>query len=944
MRRKHILLLGLSEEESAAISEAAACLGCDQSQVISLGPSFEEVSRLRDRCPAVLIVDQALFWKHHQTLARQLRSARSHFGLRSVLLIPAEAGDQADLQTAAQEGFDDVLFFPLRSDEISVRLEFQLAKAGQAEDSFEHFRRTEATAGIASWEFDRWTQRISWSETLDALLGYQPQEVTPSLEFVREHVYAEDLDDAVQAFLEQSSGSGDVDISLRYMHRDGEIRFARIQGGPRHRDNQGQLVGTFQDITQRKRVENKLVELLEQTQMRSRETQAMLDGTKAILEHQEFQPAVGKIMAECQSLIGAPFCFAGLFETDGGAVQAVHWCHEQETGQPQGRPGDRIGTSGAWQRLLAGGRTVRLNQMSRIEISDLFPGRQAGRSLLAAPIVIAGHSVGAIALADKEEGFSETDRNMLAAFSELVAVSLRNSRNLERMSTLAAALEQSGEGIILTDPEFRAVYVNPAFERMSGFEASEVTARFPSLLWGNEDSFLLAEAWERVRTGRIWKGQLRSEHKDGSILCMEATASPIVDQDGRISHYLLLFQNITEKLELERQLRQSQKMEAIGTLAGGIAHDFNNMLMGIMGFTEMALRNLPQDRHQERKYLNSVLKSIYRAKDLVHQILTFSRQKETEKRPLQPDSVLKEAIKLLEASLPSSIDIRCQTAANSPQVLADPSQVHQMIMNLCTNAAQAMPEGGTLTVSMGGAELNGADSSGGTQIEPGRYLLIEVRDTGRGILPEIRERIFEPFFTTKAQDKGTGMGLAVIHGIVTELGGSIQVASEPGQGSIFSIFIPAIDGDRAGGQVEKATADRLVRGKGRILFVDDEEDIVIWGVRSLEQLGYKVKGTTDAQEAWEVMQQEADRFDLVVTDLTMPKMSGRELIKRIREMRRDLPIILCTGYSEEMQPGSETMDAADALLVKPFSMAEFSWTVRSVLEQADQPVTEPGKA
>lgn len=939
MESAAVLLLGLEERAAGLVQEALEALQDRHCRVLQAATFDEAQAHLQVKAPALLLMDGCFLLKSGYSSRQKLKFRKRESGLRSLLVVPEEGCSRELRLKAAESEFDDLLFLPIEAEALSNLLDFQLVKARQNAVRQTHFQRLESAAGIAFWEFDPEQGQLEWSETLFRLLGYKPWEVTPSKELARGHVHPDDLP-LVERTIERVESRKTLDLVFRYVHRDGEVRFARIQAEANAEGLPG-IIGTFQDVTQRKRVENKLVELLEQTQMRSHETQAMLEGTKAILEHQSFTLAVRRIMDECQKLIDGSFGLVGVNDGGSSSQVALYWLKGLGKKQARGL-GEKIPQSPIWHELQKAKRVVKLNEPSGRIVPHLFPCEGNSENLLAAPIIIQEQLAGAIVLAGKTGGFTDDDARMLAGFSELVAVSLRNSRNLERTATLATALEQSGEGVVITDSRLQAMYVNPAFERMSGFEGSEVAQSFPAILWGLEDDALLEEAWHSISSGRLWRGQLQVERKDGSSYRTEVSASPIVDQEGGISNYLVIVRDVTEKFELERQLRQSQKMEAIGTLAGGIAHDFNNILMGIMGFTEMALRNLPPGREMERKYLNSVLKSIYRAKDLVHQILTFSRQKETHKQPLRVDTALKEAVKLLEASLPSNIEIICHIDSEAPQVMADPAQIHQVVMNLCTNAAQAMPDGGTLTVRLGPKDLDDSSCRQLKRLEPGRFLLIEVADTGRGIEPDIRERIFEPFFTTKSQDKGTGMGLAVIHGIVSELSGEIQVTSLPDQGSTFSVYIPATEGDSRPARQKGGLAEELARGKGRILFVDDEEDIVVWGVRSLEQLGYKVTGIADSQQAWEIIQEKTSHFDLVVTDLTMPKISGREFIKRVRELRPDLPVILCTGYSEEVQAEAEAAAGADALLIKPFSMSEFSWTVRSVLERGLYAVSEPG--
>jgi nitrogen-specific signal transduction histidine kinase/ActR/RegA family two-component response regulator len=407
---------------------------------------------------------------------------------------------------------------------------------------------------------------------------------------------------------------------------------------------------------------------------------------------------------------------------------------------------------------------------------------------------------------------------------------------------------------------------------------------------------------------------------------------------GEVVNYVLLVRDITEKLQLQQQLQQAQKMEAIGTLAGGIAHDFNNMLMGMQGFTELALSNLPEDC-KAAKHLQNVLQTSSRAKDLVQQILTFSRQHESEKNPLQVKTVLKEVLKLLQATLPANIELQTKIDSEPPQILADPSQMQQVIMNLCTNAVQAMPEGGSLWVALQGRSISQRDQDKPEGLEPGEYLLLQVQDTGQGMDQELAQRIFDPFFSTKPRGQGTGLGLSVVHGILQDISGDIEVRSSPEEGTLFSVYIPALQEPELELKKEEEQALGIVQGRGNILFVDDQQDIVRWGVRALEGLGYRVFGTSDSTRAWELMRKGSLEFDLVVTDISMPGLSGLEFLQKIKELNPDLPVILCTGHSSEQAEKSPTAEQAEAVLYKPFSIAEFSRLVRSLILRKSNELT-----
>jgi len=393
--------------------------------------------------------------------------------------------------------------------------------------------------------------------------------------------------------------------------------------------------------------------------------------------------------------------------------------------------------------------------------------------------------------------------------------------------------------------------------------------------------------------------------------------------------------DLTERIEAEkerkalgRQLRQAQKMEAVGSLAGGIAHDFNNILSAVIGFTEMAMEDAPPESFLSHN-MEQVLQAGLRAKHLVQQILAFSRQSEHEMRPVQLGRIIKEACELLRASLPTTIAIRTDIRTEA-FTLGDPTQMHQVLMNLCTNAGHAMREdGGRLTITLEEASTAEIQEKRLPGMDAEAYLRLVVRDTGHGIPPNIMDRIFDPFFTTKEHTEGTGMGLSVAHGIVKSHQGTIDVESRAGQGTTFRIYLPKIlphEKDAA------RDAPPLPSGHERVLFVDDEAMLVDMSRQILKRLGYRVTASTSSVEALQYFQKDAAAFDLVITDMTMPQMTGKELATEILKINPDVPIILCTGFSETITEEAAKRIGIQAFILKPIVMSDLAETMRQVLD------------
>jgi PAS domain S-box-containing protein len=496
------------------------------------------------------------------------------------------------------------------------------------------------------------------------------------------------------------------------------------------------------------------------------------------------------------------------------------------------------------------------------------------------------------------------------------------------------AIESGNDGVAIVEGD-RHIYVNQTFAEIFGYERSEEIVGKPvSAMLHPDDRERVTRIIHHRQEGRPAPSryEFKGLRKDGKEIHVEVSAIRTIYRGKSVS--LSFHRDVTQRKQLEAQLQQAQKMEAIGTLAGGIAHDFNNILAVIVGCSELALLNKPEDPRANR-LLKQILNAANRATDLVQQILIFSRQRAVEKRPLQVSLIAKEALKMLRASLPSTIRIEQNIAPDSGMALADPTQIHQVLMNLCTNAAHAMRDhGGVLEVSLSNMDIDSGHMDDYADISPGPYLRLSVSDTGHGMNREVLERIFDPYFTTKEPGEGTGLGLAVVHGIVQACGGAVRVRSEPGKGTNFEILLPRIDHPAALENTGHRPED-LPRGHERILFVDDEQVIVDVTKHMLEYLGYEVLATTSSIGAFRLFRDQPDRFDLVITDLTMPNMTGEMLAKEIMKVRQDIPIIVCTGFSERIAEAKAKALGVREYIAKPVVIHDLAKKVRESLNKKE---------
>lgn len=498
---------------------------------------------------------------------------------------------------------------------------------------------------------------------------------------------------------------------------------------------------------------------------------------------------------------------------------------------------------------------------------------------------------------------------------------------------LAAALEQAAEAIAITDEAGVTLYVNPAYERTFGHGADRfIGATLAILDRGGPAESPTAAIWETIASGGVWTGRVNQTGPEGKACTVEYTISPVRGDNGAIANFIAIARDMTRQIRLEEQLRQSQKMEAIGTLAAGIAHDFNNVLAGITGFTELTLDELPKDS-PSRANLNEVLNASKHAVELVRQILAFGRQVPFEIKPVQMQRIVNDALRLLRRSIPPTIEIQCHLDESSSLVLADATAIHQIVMNLCTNAYHAMERtGGTLTVSMSEITVEEGHVQANPNLGPGRYVRLDVNDTGHGMDAATIQRIFEPYFTTKEREAGTGLGLATVHSIVTDFKGAIHVYSEPGNGSTFTVLLPVAEQAGSAGQ-DLAGAGRNT-GTERVLFIDDDRAICAFAEKALSRLGYRPTTCTNPREALELFRGRPGDFDVIITDELMPELRGIDLLPELRAIRPDVPVILYSGYAERLRDKPRESFPFNAFVMKPLVVSELTKAIRSVLTEA----------
>jgi PAS domain S-box-containing protein len=759
------------------------------------------------------------------------------------------------------------------------------------------------------------------SPNFEEVLGYAPQTLLRSNIFSL--VHPDDQPMVAKEFTAGMQALGAGRSIYRYRHQNGGYRWFESTGRVFQTalgDVRGVIVS--RDITEQKKSEEAL--------------EAIIKGTVAPGSQDFFQNLVCQLAHEIQ----VPMVFlAERIEETFPIVHGLAFWH-----------GDRFESrfeynclEGPCEKVFEG-QPVYFSQ----GVKELFPDNPTVKALdlegyRGLPLFNSeGGVVGNLAIMDQKPlNLNAQDRSLLQIFAARAGAELERKRALEALQEsqerYRALYDQSPLTYFTVDSHLTILSVNQFGADLLGYTVQELVGQSIFLVLDPEDHgvFLGEIKKSLAAVNQVSKKELRKVKKDGTRFWVKETCRTIVGPNQQ-KMLLLSCEDITSRKRVEealehseRQLRHTQKMEAIGTLAGGIAHDFNNILGAILGFSELALAQA-QKEPKLISYLGEVLTAGHRAKELVKQILAFSRRSDHEWEAVDLNVMVQEALRMVRATLPTTIEIRSTVDVESAVVFADSTQMHQVITNLCANAEQAMREqGGVLSLTVTSVEETENSIQEFPELKPGTYVQLTIQDTGQGMSSEVLERIFEPFFTTKSLGEGTGLGLAVVHGIIVGHDGHIAVSSVVGQGTTFKILLPRLDVVLP---VQTARATDWPHGAGRVLFVDDEEVLARWGEQVLTHLGYTVVTKTNPHEAVELIRSQPHQFDVVVTDQTMPTMSGEALAKALLEIRRDIPIVLCTGFSHTMSEEKAKQLGFKGFLMKPVNGAMLAKTLQEVFE------------
>ena len=773
-------------------------------------------------------------------------------------------------------------------------------------------------------------------------MGYSQEEFyAPDFDFMA--LIAPESFDLIRSNFKRHMTGEDVEpYEYSLLNKQGEKFEAIITTKLINYDREKAILGMITDITARKRAEEEL-----QYRLKFQHLITTVSSQFINLNPDQIDDEIHHTLQQIGKFADADRSYVFQFSEDQKSVSCTHeWCAreiEPTIERIQNAPLDAF--PWAMKKFLSAEMVLipRVSDMPYEAGKEKQEFEKQGiRSILAVPMISGGRIMGFIGLDSvrEEKMWAEDTNSVLKIVGQVFANALENKKTRQELQESEersrTVFEMIPDPVTLIQAEDgRCVDVNSAFTRLTGWTRNDVIGKIAADLdlWHNpKDREKLTAAISKYGMTQNIEAVFRL--KDGKLITALMSAVLIKLKDK--PHILTITRDVSElkfaqeeREQLKTQLIQAQKMEAIGTLAGGIAHDFNNILGAIIGYAEMALYDTRKNS-MEHYNIDQVLKAGHRAKDLVKRILAFSRKSEQDKKIISSTPIIEEALKLLRASLPTTIEIKQNLEPNLHAIFADPTQIHQVIMNLCTNSAHAMEDtGGILQVGLSNFDLTTQRASQYPELNPGPYVKLSISDTGQGMDDATKDRIFDPYFTTKEQDKGTGMGLAVIHGIVKGHGGGIHVQSTPGEGTRFDILFPIMERQIISETEELKT---LPTGNEHILFIDDEDILIELGKNMLKKLGYRVETRTQPVKALEVFRAEPHKFDLVISDMTMPTMTGDTLAKELMKIRLDIPVIICTGYSERIDDQRAQELGIKGLMMKPFTIRSLSKTVRNALD------------
>ena len=793
------------------------------------------------------------------------------------------------------------------------------------QNSAEFLTETGRMARVGGWSLTPGGKEVFWTDVTREIHEVD-DDYQPSLETALEFFHEEDRTKLAAAIEAALDGGEPYDLEIRFITAKGRNLWTHTRCRPvMEQGKVVRLVGTFQDITERKRSEELLL-----ARMRLMEFGAKLTNEEFI------HKALDEICAQTHSPIGCLY----LLKPDQKTLSLMAWSNrtlkEFWWAEDLGRH-HTIDEGGVWWECVGQRKPIIYND------SDSIPSRKGLPSEhpevwrgLTFPIMREEQVVAVMGVGNKDADYTENDLAVVSFLSDVAyEITTRKQAEGER-EQLAAAIAQTSDIVMITDPEGVIQYVNPAFVRITGYSQQEALGRSPRLLKsGEQDQEFYREMWGTISAGRSWQGRIINKRQDGDLYIEEAHISPVLDKSGAICNYVAIKTDITdhlklyeEKANLEKQMREAQKMESIGRLAGGVAHDFNNMLTVISGYTTIVSEQM-EEHDPLRQDLEQVQDAAMRARDLTRQLLAFARRQTVSPQVIDLNEVLAKSHKMLGRLIGEDIDLKMIPCENVWPLKLDPAQIDQIIANLAVNARDAINGVGRVSIETHNIVLDKEFCSNHLNLQPGEYVLLSFSDTGMGMDRETLDKIFEPFFTTKKVGEGTGLGLSTVYGIVRQAGGLVDVHSEPDRGTTFKLYLPRCDETHTEVILEQE-ANKFI-GNETILVVEDEAPILELCSEVLKIAGYNVLTNTKPDEALAMAQKHQDTIHLLITDVVMPSMNGKELKERLEKIKPGIKVLYMSGYTADIIAHRGVQAEGGAFLQKPFNTTDLTKMVRKVL-------------
>ena len=733
-------------------------------------------------------------------------------------------------------------------------------------------------------------------------------------------VHPEDASLAVEMFQKVLRGDKPPPYELRILSKSGKYLVGEFTSTPYIRDGKvaGKL-GIVRDITERKRAEKAL-----------RQGEVRLERiNRCLLElGPNFDSNINRLTALCGELLGATCALYNRLQGD-------LLCSQGQWQTPPGFKSEDAPTGHICYDVIRNNRedAVVITNLPRTSYAESDPNVRAYglQTYMGCAVKCEGKAVGSLCVVyGTDYQPTDDDRRILGIIASAIGNEDTRKQAEAELNRLMTAIEQTPESVVITDTEGRILYVNPVFERVTGYSRAEVIGQNPRLLKSNrQDSAFYRQLWGKISAGEVWRGRFINKKKDGTLFTEDAVIAPVRDEKGAVTNHIAIKRDISHELELEVQYRQTQKIDSIGRLAGGVAHDFNNILAVICGHTDLALAQLSPDAPL-RSNLECIQESADHAANLTRQLLAFGRGQVIEPRRINLNELIVNLNKMLRRLIGEDIKLVTQTAPDLGQIKADPGQIEQVLLNLVVNARDAMPDGGTLTIRTDNVTLD-EDYARSHLISPGDYVMVSVSDTGVGMTDEVKQHIFEPFFTTKEQGKGTGLGLATCFGIIQQSNGHIHSDSQVNKGTQFKIYLPRVLG------VEESISSRevpvsLPQGTETILLAEDEPSLRQLMARVLRTQGYTVLEATDGHEALTLAQANGAKIQLLLTDAIMPGLSGKTLAEWLGQVNPAIRVLFISGYINNNAVRDAMSRPGTFFLQKPFNPLDLTKRVREAIE------------